>query len=106
MPATTPGQSLPVPVAGDDPNIPDDLNSLALAIEKRLVGVYNTIADRDARVTAPQEGQFAYLKDTNVFTFYNGTAWAPYPAVAPVISSGTTVPSNASGANGDIYFKV
>ena len=31
---------------------------------------------RDAAITSPQEGQFAYLKDTNVTTYYTGSAWA------------------------------
>lgn len=105
MPTTTPGQSLPIPVAGDDPNVPDDLNTLALAIEKRLVGVYNNVADRSARVTAPQEGQFAYMKDTNTFAYHDGSTWVGFPTPVPAITSGTTTPSNGSGANGDIYFK-
>jgi hypothetical protein len=38
--------------------------------------VFASAAARDAAITAPQEGQFAYLKDTNVTTYYTGTAWA------------------------------
>jgi hypothetical protein len=33
---------------------------------------------RGAAITAPFEGQFAYLRDTNEFTVYDGTAWRPY----------------------------
>ncbi len=106
MATTTPGQSLPVPTGTDDPDIPADLLALASAIEKRLMGVYNNATDRSARVTAPQEGQFAYLKDTKLVYRYDGAAWVQFPAAQPAITSGTTVPSNASGANGDIYFKV
>jgi hypothetical protein len=106
MPTTTPGQSFPVPVAGDDPNIPDDLNNLAVAIERRVMGVYNSVADRDARVTAPQEGQVAYLKDTNTFTFHNGTAWTAMFNQPPTFSVGTAVPDNSFGSNGDVFFKV
>lgn len=106
MPTTTPGQSFPVPVTGDDPNIPDDLNSLAVAIEKRVMGVYNSVADRDARVTAPVEGQCAYLKDSNSFTYYNGTAWTAMFNQPPTFLVGTVVPDNSTGANGDVFFKV
>lgn len=106
MATTTPGQSFPVMTSSDDPDIPTDIMSLALAIEKRVMGVYNNAADRDARVTAPQEGQFAILKDTDLVYRYTGSAWTLFPPASPAITSGTTVPSNGSGADGDIYFKV
>jgi hypothetical protein len=38
--------------------------------------VFADAAARDAAITSPQEGQFAYLKDTNVTTYYTGSAWA------------------------------
>lgn len=106
MPTTTPGQGFPVPVNSDDPNIPEDMTVLALAIEKRVVGVYNSAADRASRVAAPQEGQVAFLKDTNEFTFYDGATWQPMFPKQVTITSGTTVPSNSSGSNGDVFFKV
>jgi hypothetical protein len=37
--------------------------------------VFASAAARDAAITSPQEGQFAYLKDTNATTYYSGTAW-------------------------------
>ena len=37
--------------------------------------VFASAAARDAAITLPQEGQFAYLKDTNVTTYYTGSAW-------------------------------
>ena len=37
--------------------------------------VFASAATRDAAITSPQEGQFAYLKDTNVTTYYTGSAW-------------------------------
>ncbi len=40
------------------------------------VNVFASAAARDAAITSPQEGQFAYLKDTNVTTYYTGSAWA------------------------------
>ena len=38
--------------------------------------VFASAAARDAAITSPQEGQFAYLKDTNVTTYYTGSAWS------------------------------
>ena len=105
MPTTTPGQSFPVPVLGDDPNVPDDMTNLALAIERRVFGVYNTVTDRNTRVPAPQEGQVAYIKDTNAFVYFNDVAWVEMFQQPPTFYNGTTVPSNTQGVNGDVYFR-
>ena len=106
MATTTPAQAFPVMTAGDEPNIPADILALATAIEKRVLGVYNNATDRDTKLTAPQEGQVAYLKDTNAFTYYDGAAWDAMFTTPPEFSSGTVVPSNASGNDGDVFFKV
>lgn len=37
--------------------------------------VFASAAARDAAITAPQEGQYAYLKDTDSTTYYSGSAW-------------------------------
>ena len=37
--------------------------------------VFASAAARDAAITSPQEGQFAYLKDTNTTLYYTGSAW-------------------------------
>ena len=46
--------------------------------------VFASAAARNAAITSPQEGQFAYTKDTNGLWYYDGAAWV------------------ASGATGDI----
>jgi hypothetical protein len=48
------------------------------------INVFASTAARDAAITAPQEGQFAFTKDTNGLWYYDGAAWV------------------ASGATGDI----
>ena len=106
MPTSTPGQAFPVPTTTDDPNIPEDMTNLATAIEKRVVGVYASIADRDSRVTAPQEGQVAFCKDTDSFTYFNGSAWTAMFRQPPSFTIGSVVPSNAAGADGDVFFKI
>jgi hypothetical protein len=40
------------------------------------VWTFASAAARDAAVTSPQEGNFCYLKDTNVTQYYTGSAWA------------------------------
>jgi hypothetical protein len=106
MPQNTPIMGFQVPAAGDDPNVAEDVMTLASQIEKYVVMVFNTALARNAAVTAPVEGMHAYLKDNNVMTVYTGSAWEDaYPTV-PSITSGTTTPSNATGADGDVYFQV
>lgn len=105
MATTTPIQSLPVPETVDDPDVVGDINALANAIEKRLAAVYNSIADRDARLPAPQEGQVAILKDTNQVLVYLDSAWKQiYPAETRKITVSTLAPTG--GANGDIHYRV
>ena len=53
--------------------------------------VFASAAARDAAITSPQEGQFAYLKDTNVTTYYTGSAWAN------VDTTGMTNPMTTTG---------
>lgn len=48
------------------------------------INVFASTAARDAAITSPQEGQFAFTKDTNGTWYYDGAAWV------------------ASGATGDI----
>jgi hypothetical protein len=42
---------------------------------QQAVMFFATSVARDAAITAPVEGMVAYLEDTNIYTFYNGTAW-------------------------------
>lgn len=107
MVANTPANTFPYPQSTDDPDVPSDMQALAVAIDKRVMGVYNNASDRNSKTsTILQEGLFAYLKDTDAVTYYDGAAWQPYPAAYPAITSGTSVPSNSSGTDGDIFFKV
>jgi hypothetical protein len=105
--ATTPMQAFPYPTSADDPDVPGDMQALAVAVEKRVFGIYNDATDRNAKITAPVEGQIAYLKDTDIITVHNGAAWVQvYPVVVPAFTSGTAVPSNGTGADGDVYFRL
>jgi hypothetical protein len=106
MSTTVGSNSLPVPQESDSPDVPVDMSALAVAIDKRLAGVYNDATDRNTRISAPQEGQLAYLKDTNLWTYYDGSAWQTVVPTLPAFSSGSSVPSNTSGSNGDVFFKV
>jgi hypothetical protein len=62
------------------------------------VGVFASSTERDAEITSPQEGQFAYLKDTNVTTYYTGSAWANLDTTGmtnPMTTTGDTIYSSS-----------
>lgn len=60
--------------------------------------VFASTTARDAAITSPQEGQFAYLKDTNTTTYYTGSAWANLDTtgmVNPMTTTGDTIYSSS-----------
>ena len=62
------------------------------------IWVFASAAARDAAVTAPSEGNFAYLKDTNVTTYYTGSAWANLDTTGmtnPMTTTGDTIYSSS-----------
>lgn len=107
MATTTADQAIRVPQSTDDPDIVADLTNAVLDMEKKLFRVYNSATDRNTKNASPVEGMVAYIKDVDQVHYYSGSAWVQlYPPAVPTFSSGTSVPSNASGANGDVFFKV
>lgn len=42
---------------------------------KQAVMYFASASARNSAITSPVEGMVSYLEDTNVYTFYNGTAW-------------------------------
>jgi hypothetical protein len=60
--------------------------------------VFADSAERDAEITSPEEGQFAFLKDTNVTTYYTGSAWANLDTTGmtnPMTTTGDTIYSSS-----------
>jgi len=39
------------------------------------IPVFANAAGRDAAITAPEEGQHAFLRDVDALQFYSGSAW-------------------------------
>jgi hypothetical protein len=62
------------------------------------IWVFANATARDAAVTSPQEGNFAYLKDTNVTTYYTGSTWANLDTTGmtnPMTTTGDTIYSSS-----------
>lgn len=106
MATTTANQGIRVPQSTDDPDVVDDLNKAVLDIEKKLVMSFANVSDRTTRVPSPVEGMLGWMRDTDTFVKFDGTAWANLVPVVPSFTSGTVVPSNTSGSDGDVFFKV
>jgi hypothetical protein len=62
------------------------------------IWVFANATARDAAVTSPQEGNFAFLKDTNTTTYYTGSAWTNLDTtgmVNPMTTTGDTIYSSS-----------
>jgi hypothetical protein len=62
------------------------------------IWVFADTTARDAAVTSPQEGNFAFLKDTNTTTYYTGSAWTNLDTtgmVNPMTTTGDTIYSSS-----------
>jgi len=103
----TGNQGLPYPEPDDEPaDMPVFVQALAEAIEGKLVQVFTSEAQRSTKVPVPTSGMVSVITSTDVVEFYDGAAWKRlYPPAVPTFTRGTVVPSNASGVNGDVFFK-
>lgn len=105
MATVTGNQGLRIPQTTDDPDVVTDLTNVVSDIEKRLVMVFNNTADRSTRLASPTEGMLSYLKDTDKYYTFTGSAWVLLVMV-PTFTTGTTVPSSGTGSDGDVFFKI
>jgi hypothetical protein len=91
----TPINGLTYPALTDQPNGPAQLQTLVGQLDTRLIPRFANATARDAAITAPVEGMYADLADTDVLWRYSGTLWVP------VTLKGTTAwsASATSGVN-------
>ena len=64
--------------------------------------VFASTAARDAAITAPSEGQFAFTKDTNSLFYYDGAAWVASGATGDIegVTAGTGI--SGGGTSGTV----
>lgn len=99
--ATTPLQAINVPATGDNPNIPADILTFMSAMEKRGVMRFTDAANRDATVTLPENGMFAWLTTTRILTHHDGTSWKTFNKI---IQGLTITADDGVNEGGEITF--
>lgn len=75
----TPCASLPYPEDTDLPDVNTHLQNLATALDTLTVPRFTSSSTRGSTITAPTDGQAAYLQDTEELTLYRAgyNAWQP-----------------------------
>jgi hypothetical protein len=66
------------------------------------INVFATTAARDAAITAPAEGQFAFTKDTNSLWYYDGAAWVASGATGDIEGVTVSSPLTGGGTSGTV----
>jgi hypothetical protein len=66
------------------------------------IWVFASTAARDAAVTAPAEGNFAFTKDTNSLWYYDGAAWVASGATGDIEGVTAGVGISGGGTSGTV----
>jgi hypothetical protein len=66
------------------------------------INVFASEAARNAAITSPQEGQFAYTKDTNSLWYYSGSAWVASGATGDIEGVTVSSPLTGGGTSGTV----
>ena len=86
--------------ANGNPLLASEINDNLM---QQVIAVFTNATARDATLTSPVEGQFVYLSDTGVLTYYDGSAWANFSETPGVSEkTGTTYTITSGDANSTI----
>lgn len=101
------GQGVPWLDNGDTPDLKVLSKGIVDAVTPKSNMGFDTEAQRNATITSPVEGMEAWIRDKNIKTVYDGTAWA---VMAAGTQSWTTVPlasgwAHNGNANGTFQYR-
>ena len=83
--------------ANGNPLLASELNENLM---QQAIAVFSSASARDAAITSPVNGQFAYLTGTSALTKYNGSAWVnalPTPTISEVTTTSYTIDAGDTG---------
>jgi hypothetical protein len=66
------------------------------------INVFTNATARNAAITAPAEGQFAFTKDNNSLWYYDGAAWVASGATGDIEGVSVTSPITGGGTSGTV----
>jgi len=66
------------------------------------INVFANATARNAAITAPAEGQFAFTKDNNSLWYYDGAAWVASGATGDIEGVSVTSPITGGGTSGTV----
>ena len=68
-------------------------------LQEQVIMVFDDASARNSAISSAEEGMFAFLKDTNTLTFYDGSSWASFIGEGDI--TGVTITTSAtSGLSG------
>lgn len=88
--------------ANGNPLLASEINDNLM---QQVIAVFTSSSSRDATLTSPVEGQFVYLTDTDLLTYYDGSAWTDFAGGTPGVSqqTGTTYTIAAGDAQTTVF---
>ncbi len=100
----TTNQAAPYPNAAEYlKDVNDHIRFLATWADGRVVMRFSDMTDLGTKVPSPTEGQVAWINGDNTLLVYDGSVWQRVYPHAPMVYTGTAVPSSGLGATGDLY---
>lgn len=70
-------------------------------IMEQTVMVFADASARDSAISSPAEGMFAFLKDTNVLSFYDGSSWGSFIGEGDITGVTITTAGTSGLSGGD-----
>src|SRR6478752_923161 len=94
MPTNSPINAIPYPIQADAPDVVAEMAASSGVIDSRLIPRFTNASARDAAILTPVAGQFAYLTQESIMTYYQGAAWRPLANAKQLVKPTTESTTN------------